>query len=610
MSLQGNTNEEKIWNYLMTKFNNAYGVAGLMGNLYAESGFRPENLQNTYEKSLGFSDTEYTTKVDNGTYTNFVKDKAGYGLAQWTYWSRKQNLLNYAKAHNKSIGDLEMQLDFLYQELQRYKTVFSTIKNAKSIREASDCVLTQYERPANQGVAVQEKRAGYGQSTYDKFASKTTANNNQGGTTMGNSSLVDCTVLSPNHSGKRTHAIDRITPHCVVGQLKAENIGGCFTSPAREASCNYGIGPDGRVCLIVDEANRSWCSSNRANDQRAVTIEVASDKTHPYAFKDAAYNKLVDLCVDICKRNGKTVLLWIEDKDKALAYNPKSNEMLLTVHRWFANKSCPGDWMYQRMGNLAATVTARLGGITIQPVVPTPTPEPEAPKNTNFPTTPFTVQVLVNDLNIRTAPKMGDNVTGVTKKGTFTIVEVKDGWGLLKSYADKKNGYIYLENGNYVKIGKTVAAPAPAPTPTPAPAPQPPKAELKEGDVIKLKAGATYWNGKAIPAWVFNKTLYYRGKNNNGIIFSTLQTGAITGVVKESSIQGNADPTPVAPAFKSYMVKVTADALNIRKGPGTNNPVVGCIRDRGTYTIVEESNGWGRLKSGAGWISLAYTKKA
>ena len=617
MSLQGNTNEEKIWNYLMSKFNNAYGVAGLMGNLYAESGFRPENLQNTYEKSLKLSDTEYTTKVDNGTYTNFVKDKAGYGLAQWTYWSRKEKLLNYAKEQKKSIGDLEMQLDFLYLELQGYKAVFNTIKSAKSIREASDCVLTQYERPADQGTAVQEKRASYGQNTYDKFAKKTTAQpNNQGGTTtMSNSSLVDCTVLSPNHSGKRTHAIDRITPHCVVGQLKAENIGGCFTSPDRKASCNYGIGPDGRVCLIVDEANRSWCSSSSANDQRAITIEVASDMTEPYAFKDAAYNKLVDLCVDICKRNGKTVLLWIEDKDKALAYNPKSNEMLLTVHRWFANKSCPGNWMFSRMGNLAATVTARLGGVTIQPTTPAPAPAPQEPTNKDFPQVPFMVQVLIDDLNIRTAPKMGDNVSGTTGKGSFTIVEVTDGWGLLKSYASKKNGYIYLENGNYVKIGKSIAAPAPTPAPapvvpTPAPAPQPPKAELKEGDVIKLKAGATYWNGKPIPAWVFNKTLYYRGKNNNGIIFSTLQTGAITGVIKESSIQGNADPAPAAPAFQPYMVKVTADALNIRRGPSTDNPVVGCITDRGTYTIVEESGTWGRLKSGAGWISLAYTKKA
>ena len=587
MGLQGSTNEEKIWNFLMSKFNNAYGVAGLMGNLYAESGFRSENLQNTYEKSLGMTDTEYTTKVDNGTYTNFVKDKAGYGLAQWTYWSRKEKLLNYAKSKNKSIGDLEMQLEFLYQELQGYKAVFSTIQSAKTIREASDIVLTQYERPADQSTAVQEKRAGFGQTSYDKFAKKTTLN--QGGTTtMSNSSLVDCTVLSPNHSGKRTKPIDRITPHCVVGQLKAENIGSCFTSPSRQASCNYGIGPDGRVCLIVDEANRSWCTSSSANDQRAVTIEVASDMTEPYAFKDAAYNKLVDLCEDICRRNGKTVLLWIEDKDTALAYNPKSNEMLLTVHRWFANKSCPGNWMFARMGNLAATVTARLGGITIKPVEPTPTPAPTP--------APSTGQMY------RVRKTWAD---AASQKGAYTNLDNA------KRMCDScGSGYfVFDKDGKVVYPEVKVETPAPAPTPQPAPS-QPTKVEYKEGDVIKLKAGATYWNGKPIPAWVFNKTLYYRGKNNEGIIFSTLQTGAITGVIKESSIQGMADATPVTPAFQPYMVKVTADALNIRKGPGTENGIVGCIKDRGTYTIVEEKNGWGRLKSGAGWISLSYTKKA
>ena len=581
MGLQGSTNEEKIWNFLMSKFNNAYGVAGLMGNLYAESGFRSENLQNTYEKSLGMTDTEYTTKVDNGTYTNFVKDKAGYGLAQWTYWSRKEKLFNYAKSKKKSIGDLEMQLEFLYQELQGYKAVFSTIQNAKTIREASDIVLTQYERPADQSTAVQEKRAGFGQTSYDKFAKKTTSN--QGGTTtMSNSSLVDCTVLSPNHSGKRTKPIDRITPHCVVGQLKAENIGSCFTSPDRQASCNYGIGPDGRVCLIVDEANRSWCSSSSANDQRAVTIEVASDMTEPYAFKDAAYNKLVDLCEDICRRNGKTVLLWIEDKEKALTYNPKSNEMLLTVHRWFANKSCPGNWMFSRMGNLAATVTARLGGITIKPVEPTPTPAPTP--------APSTGQMY------RVRKTWAD---AASQKGAYTNLDnakrMCDSCGAGYFVFDKDGKAIYPE----VKVE------TPAPTPTPS---QPTKVELRDGDEIKLKAGATYWNGKAIPQWVFDKTLYYRGKNNEGIIFSTLKTGAITGVVKESSIANVISNTPVA--FQPYMVKVTADALNIRKGPGVENIITGCIKDRGTYTIVEESNGWGKLKSGVGWICLSYTKKA
>ncbi len=179
---------------------------------------------------------------------------------------------------------------------------------------------------------------------------------------MSNSSLVNYTKLSPNNSGKRTHSIDRITPHCVVGQLSVETLGGLFARSSYQASCNYAIGSDGRVALIVDEGKRSWCSSSNANDQRAVTIECASDKTSPYAFNSTVYNKLVDLCVDICRRNGKNKLIWISDKNTALNYSPKSGEMLLTVHRWFANKSCPGDWLMARMGSLASAVTARLGG--------------------------------------------------------------------------------------------------------------------------------------------------------------------------------------------------------------------------------------------------------
>ncbi len=177
-----------------------------------------------------------------------------------------------------------------------------------------------------------------------------------------NSSLVSYTKLSPNHSGQRTHSIDRITPHCVVGQCSVETLGSIFLPTSRQASCNYGIGVDGRVGMYVEEKNRSWCSSSNANDQRAVTIECASDTTEPYAFKDVVYQRLIELCTDICRRNGKTKLLWLGDKSKTLNYTPASNEMVLTVHRWFANKSCPGNWMYARMGDLASKVTAALGG--------------------------------------------------------------------------------------------------------------------------------------------------------------------------------------------------------------------------------------------------------
>ncbi len=167
------SDEKRMWDYLLDKLGNEYGVAGLMGNIYAESGLRSNNLQNAYETKLGYTDATYTTAVDNGSYTNFVHDSAGYGLAQWTYYSRKQALLDYAKASKKSIGDYEMQLDFLYKELSgSYASVLSELKNAKTVLEASNAVLTKFERPADMGTAVQNKRASFGQKYYDKYAKK------------------------------------------------------------------------------------------------------------------------------------------------------------------------------------------------------------------------------------------------------------------------------------------------------------------------------------------------------------------------------------------------------------------------------------------------------
>lgn len=406
-------NEQVIWTWGMEKFGNPYGVAGLMGNLYAESGLNPQNLQNTYEKKLGMTDAEYTQQVDNGTYTNFVHDSAGYGLAQWTYWSRKQNLLNFAKSKNKSIGDLQMQLDFLYQELTTgYPQVVQILKTSKSVLECSNEVLLKFERPANQSEERQKTRASYGQTFFDKYA------NTKGVTSMSNSPLVDYVKLSPNHSGQRTHAVDRITPHCVVGQCSVETLGNVFAPTSKQASCQYGIGVDGRVGMYCEEKNRSWCSSSNANDQRAITIECASDTTAPYAFKDVVYNKLIDLCVDICQRYGKTKLLWFGDKDKTLNYNPASDEMVLTVHRWFAAKSCPGDWMYARMGDLATKVTARLGGAT--------TTTPQTPTNVSY-----QCKVTANDgLNCRTSATVSSAIVKTYPLNTvLTISKEQNNWG-------------------------------------------------------------------------------------------------------------------------------------------------------------------------------------
>ena len=163
-------NEKTIWNFLTGKGLNAYAVAGIMGNLYAESGLMPNNLQNTYNNKLGKTDAEYTAAVDNGSYGNFVKDSAGYGLAQWTYWSRKQALLNHAKQAGVSIADLNMQLGFLWEELQGYTAVMAALKKAGSVRAASDAVLTGYEKPADQSETVKKKRAEYGEGYYKKYA--------------------------------------------------------------------------------------------------------------------------------------------------------------------------------------------------------------------------------------------------------------------------------------------------------------------------------------------------------------------------------------------------------------------------------------------------------
>lgn len=193
---------------------------------------------------------------------------------------------------------------------------------------------------------------------------------------MSDSSMVSYTKISPNHSGKRTMTIDRITPHCIVGQCSVETLGNIFADPECDVSSNYGIGVDGRVGLYVPENCRSWCSSSNANDQRAVTIECASGNFHPYAMNDAVYKTLVDLCVDICKRNGKTKLLWFWDKEKTLSYEPEKNEMVLSVHRWFAKKSCPGDWLYNRLGFLANVVTSQLSAESDPEPKPEPEPEP------------------------------------------------------------------------------------------------------------------------------------------------------------------------------------------------------------------------------------------
>lgn len=405
------TNDEKIWRFLKGYGLNDYGIAGLMGNLYAESGLNSQNLQNTYEKKLGYTDAEYTKAVDSGKYKNFVKDSAGYGLAQWTYWSRKQALLDFSKSAKASIGDLDMQLNFLMKELSdSYSSVLNILMSASSIVEASNAVLLQFERPADQSISVRSKRAEYGQVYYNKFV-----NAQEGGSVgMSNSPLVEYTRISPNKNSPRNEAIDRISVHCVVGQCSIETLGSIFAPSSKKASSNYGVGYDGRIGMYVEEKDRSWCTSSSANDNRAITIEVASDTYDPYKVTDAAYSGLLNLITDICKRNGKNKVVWFGDKDTTLAYVPKSNEMVLTVHRWFANKACPGNYLYNLHPQIAAEVNKRLGNM-----------DANAGEAVNY-----QVRVTAEDgLNCRTYPVNGDVITAYSKGAILNITKEQSGWG-------------------------------------------------------------------------------------------------------------------------------------------------------------------------------------
>lgn len=191
---------------------------------------------------------------------------------------------------------------------------------------------------------------------------------------MSNSPLVSYTKISPNKSSPRNHKIDTVTIHCVVGQCSVETLGNVFAPTSRQASSNYGVGVDGRIGMYVEEKDRSWCSSNAANDNRAITIEVASDTKEPYAVNAKAYAALIDLLVDICKRNGIKALVWSTNKADRVNHKNGCN---MTVHRDYASKSCPGTYLYERHAQIASEVNKRLGSTNIKP-------EPEKPSGSLY----------------------------------------------------------------------------------------------------------------------------------------------------------------------------------------------------------------------------------
>lgn len=489
-----------------------------------------------------------------------------------------------------------------------------------------------------------------------------------------NSPLVSYTKLSPNHSGQRTHSIDRITPHCVVGQCSVETLCNIFLPESRQASCNYGIGSDGRVCLCVEEKNRSWCSSSRENDQRAITIECASDNTAPYAFKDVVYNRLIELCTDICHRNGKKKLLWFADKNKTLAYNPAGDEMVLSVHRWFANKSCPGDWMYARMGDLAAKVTAALGNASTeqsQPADPVPVTDNEKTiwdflygKLGNA----YGAAGLMGNLYAESALRPGNlqntyekslgmtdaEYTAAVDTGAYTnFVHDSAGYGLAQwTYWSRKQAllqfaqaagksigdlsmqldFLWQELQGYTTVLNTLKTATDVRTASDVvltkferPADQ--------GDAVQKKRagyGQSYYDkyagASSAPAEKLTSG-YYRVRK--AWSDSKSQVGAYR-ILANAKKAADANPgySVFDPAGKAiypavaasvteklpFLVRVKISDLNIRTGPGTDNRIAQ-VCPPGVYTIVATASGkgatagWGKLKSGAGWISLDFVTR-
>lgn len=407
-----------------------------------------------------------------------------------------------------------------------------------------------------------------------------------------NSPLVTYTKLSPNHSGQRKHAIDTITIHCVVGQLSVETIGNIFAPTSRKASSNYGIGKDGRIGMYVEEKNRSWCTSSSANDNRAITIEVASDTKHPYAVNDKAYAALLDLVTDICRRNGIKKLVWSTVKNDRVNHLNGCN---MTVHRDYANKSCPGDYLYNLHGEIAAEVNKRLGqteAIDPKPITPAP---------------------VVSEIKEGDLVKIADNAVYYSGKSVpdwvkdkhWYVVEVEGDRVVIDDSEDGKNAINSPINTKYLTVVKAAENGSESVE----------KVELVKGAVVTFTGKKHYSsaNGKTPVSCKPGKATitldpYLKGKHPYHLVAVKGGTSNVYGWVDAEDIyEYNAQKK--TEGFKPYLVKVTASALNIRKGAGTSYPVVGCIGDKGIYTIVAEDNGWGKLKSGAGWISLAYTKR-
>lgn len=481
-------NEKIIWDTLMASINNPYGVAGLMGNLYAESALSPINLQGTYEKKLGYTDSSYTAAVDNGSYTNFVHDSAGYGLAQWTYWSRKEKLLNFAKERKVSIGDLNMQLAFLIQELQAYSSVWKVIISATSVKAASDKVLTGYEKPANQGSSVKTKRANYGQKYYDAYHNST------------------ITVVEPEPVKEiQSMAIDFDK---YINSTSTHYISNSGSDENKSYSGGKAGDQTGHEWELKKWYNRPWSHVFRytGSDKRVprtlaeLGIKAAlNDKIGYDQYQRATYwtqlkavgydpSKITVACEEDCsagvaanvKACGyllgipalQNVSSGMSSRD-TVSNLKKAGFSVLTESKYLSsgNYLQPGDILLYVNHHVAMNITkgkyanavgpGYFSGASTQPISTT-----EEPETIDTPTTDLKeigTAIALGSMNVRTAPNTSGDIIGTIKKNTLVSVVAIDSNNWYKIiWPQAANGYAYVSNRDnkyFSYTGKTVIEP-------------------------------------------------------------------------------------------------------------------------------------------------------
>lgn len=333
---------------------------------------------------------------------------------------------------------------------------------------------------------------------------------------MSNSPLVTYTRISPNRTSPRNSEIDTVSIHCVVGQLTAKQILNMDhfdvddAETQNDASCNYAIGCDGSIGLCCEEKDRSWCTSSRTNDHRAITIEVASDTSHPYRVNEKAYAALIDLLVDICQRNPKlNRLRWLGDKTLIGDINKQN----MTVHRWFANKACPGDYLYNLHSKIAAEVNARLDALEGV----TPAVKPGNSELHRVQTGAFSKKE--NALALKTKLETAGFDTYLIKVDNLFKVQV-GAFGNLDNAETQEAKLKAAGFDTYIttKSGTPISDDI--------------EDVLVEGDRVRMSKDAHVWNKSyKFQSWVYDSILYVREIDGNCITVSTQKTGAITGCV-------------------------------------------------------------------------------